>query len=62
MSANVNGNREVDLVGAPFIHLENDYVRGNHFGKIVQDHSCENLLGDGLLSLCVKIRQTDGVF
>ena len=62
MSTNVNGDREVDLVLVPFIHLGNDYVRGNHFSEIVHDHSCENLLDDGLLSLCVKIRQTDGVF
>ena len=55
MSANVNGNREVDLVEVPFIHSGNDDVRGHHFSEIVHDHSCENLLGDGLSSLCVKI-------
>lgn len=46
-----NGDREVNLVLVPLIHLENDYVRGNHFGEIVHDHSCEYLLDDGLLSL-----------
>ena len=61
MSANVNGDREVCLVLVLFIHLGNDYVRGNHFSEIVQDHSCENLLDDGLLPLCVEIRQTDSV-
>ncbi|MNI55886.1 hypothetical protein D3C73_1108630 [compost metagenome] len=62
MSTNVNGNREVDLVLVLFIQLRNDYVRGNHFSEIVHDHSCENLLDDGLLFLCVKTRQPDGVF
>ncbi len=62
MSTNMNGDREVDLVGVPFIHFRNDDVRGHHFSEIVHDHSCENLLDDGLLSLCVKMRQTDGVF
>lgn len=62
MSTYVNGNREVDLVGVPFIHLGNDDVRGHPFSEIVHDHSCENLLGDGLPSLCMKTRQTYGVF
>ncbi|MNL46364.1 hypothetical protein D3C87_1690700 [compost metagenome] len=62
MSTNMNGNREVDLVVVPFIHLGNDDVRGHHFSEIVQDHSCENLLDDELLLLCVKIRQADGIF
>ncbi|MNT89425.1 hypothetical protein D3C72_2301460 [compost metagenome] len=58
----MNGNREVDLVGVPFIHSGNDDVRGHHFSEIVQDHSCENLLDDERLLLCVKMSQTDGVF
>ncbi|MNH39677.1 hypothetical protein D3C79_1008850 [compost metagenome] len=61
MFTNVNGDREVDLVLVPFIHLGNDDVRGHHFSEIIHDHSCENLLGDGLLSLCVKTCKTDGV-
>ncbi|MNY46788.1 hypothetical protein D3C86_1820010 [compost metagenome] len=62
MSTNVNGNCEVNLVVVPFVHLGNDDVRGHHFNEIVHDHSCENLLDDGLLLLCVKIRQADGIF
>lgn len=62
ISTNVNGNRKVDLVGMPCIHLGNDDVQGHHFSEIVHDHSCEYLLDDGLLLLCMKIRQTDGVF
>ena len=61
MSTNVNGNREIGLVRVLFILLGNDDVRGHHFSKIVHDHSCENLLGDGLSSLCMEIGQTDGI-
>ncbi|MNW62654.1 hypothetical protein D3C74_407980 [compost metagenome] len=55
MSTNMNGDREVDLVLVLFFVLGNDDVRGHHFSKIVHDHSCENLLDDGLFSLCVKM-------
>lgn len=50
VSANMNGNCEVGLVSVFAGREGNDYVRGNHFSKVVQDDSSEDFL-DNVLPL-----------
>ena len=56
------GLGEIDLVGVLGAILLNDYVRGNHHREIVHGQLSENLLGDELRLLGVKIEQADRVF
>ena len=62
LSANLYSNRKIRLVRVFSVGLLNDYVRGNQFGEVVQDHSGKYLLGNVLHLFCMKMKQTYSIF
>ena len=62
VSANVDGDSEVDLVCVLGVAIGNDNVQGNHFCEIVHDNPCEYLLDNALPTLGMEVGEANGVF
>jgi hypothetical protein len=54
--------RKIDLINVFSMRHRNDYVRGNHFCKVIHDDSCENFLNDELSLFCMEMNKPDSVF
>ena len=61
-SAHMNGDREISFVSVLSPFSPNGHVRGDHFGKVVHDQVCKDLLEAVRHLFCVESCHTDGIF
>ena len=61
-SAHMNSDREISFVSVLSLFGPNGHVRGDHFGKVVHDQVCKDLLKAVRHLFCVESCHTDGIF
>ena len=59
LSAYMNSNREVCFISILSLSCHNGHVRGDHFGKVVHDQVCKDLLEAARHFFCVQSVHTD---
>ena len=59
--ANIYSGSKIDLIGKFGIRLRNDYMRGNHFRKVIHNQFCENLLKNVISLFRVEIVKGNGI-